>query len=1042
MGKFFVGRSVGTLILLVVLGSILDCFPLVVFLGHRAYLGSFFGFFAIFLLGNLPGALAMAAIASMALFRGDLCYFAVGAMEALFIALSYRGRRLNMPLLDAIYWFALGLWAAFLGSMRTGQPFAEALLSAAIFSICGITAAAGASLSFDYLRASIPHALSALKLGGDSEVPFRRVVFEYGLLLCLAPLFAFLVISSQSRIQGLSSEVEQRLRTIASSYRFVSEVWLDEKSSELASIAHAASRSRPSERASELEALAATEPGIRAVGILDASGRVVATSASSSSGAIGGLGSDLSSTAAYSSAVGSGEEAVSAMLGPDGRPLLLLVQPLAGQAQRMAAYSELAADPLSRLLSGIAPDGRVVARIVDASDRIVASSVEADAPFAPYVRGAGYVPLGELRGDLDRPGVYLEADAALGSGWKVAFALPMAPLRATVVATGLVISFFTLGAVFAILVLSIFASKLLVSSLEALRQSADRFNERAAGDVALAWPESRISEVASLSRSFSEASELLYRRYKETMASLGEAADASYEKEKLLAAVSHDIRGPLGGIVDMAKSLESSLCEGDKREQARLIEETGRELLVLVEDLLDRAALQAGRFELREETFDLRLLFDSVARAYRPVAEAKGLAFRLEWDEGLARRVVGDRSRLFQVIGNLVDNAVKYTESGEVALSAAVASDAGCAAEAPGAQSASVRFSVSDTGIGIAPDRLGRIFEPFYRALADSERASLPGQGLGLAIVEGIVEKMGGKIEVLSDPGSGSRFEFTLALPLAPPSAEFPVSSARSARILLADDTRISRALARRVLASKGHEVVEAEDGRQAVEAVLGSDFDIVFLDLGMPLLDGIAAAKEIRSRYSSARPRSRLPRLVALTASIPSSGAEALLSLGFDEFIEKPAQAARLLEAARRAIEEALAAPIARAPVGMGPPAAPTPLIDYAGLLAAYGGSDDFLRNILSVFVEDGSKYVAALHGLVGEARAGKELMSSLHSLVNVMGAGRAAAALEAARASERYLLGAEGPAPASLAASGLEAALSQAELAIAEARAYLEGS
>jgi signal transduction histidine kinase/DNA-binding NarL/FixJ family response regulator len=978
-----------------------------------------------------------------------LCYFAVGVVESLAIAFAYSGRRLNIPLIDALYWVALGLWSAIWGTMLGGSTFSEALLSATIFAICGITAAASASLVLDYVRASIPNALAALRLGTDSEVPFRRIVFEHGLVLALVPLIAFLAMTSQSRVQGLSSEVEQRFKTIAGAFEYVTKVWCDEKCSELTSIARFASAPGPASLAMkrELEALVDTESGIRAVGALDSSGRIVAASVSSSS-ALGSLGADLSSVAAYQSAIRSGKEVFSAEIGSDGEGLLILVRPLVGGAPKKAVYSELEVGSLSRLLSGIAAGGRVSSRILDSEGRIVVSSEKGESRLAPFVLEKGFVPVSEIGNGPNRPGFYLEEETPFGPGWKAVFTMPLEPLRASVVANGLMISLFALAVVFIILVVSILTSKLLVSSLEGLRRTADRFTENGDMSKAVTWPASRISEVASLSRSFAEAGELLYRRYQEVQASLGEAAAASYEKEKLLAAVSHDIRGPLGSIVDLSMLLGSSLEEQEKRDQARLVEDTARELLGLVEDLLDRDSIKSGRFELRSKPFDLRLLFDSVGRAYQGSARAKGVELRLDWDQSIPRRIVGDRARLFQVLGNLVGNAVKYTDRGEVVLSASSVSVLSVTENG----AVRVHFAVSDTGIGIEPDQLEHVFEPYYRADDDPARS---GKGLGLSIVSGVVQAMGGAIKVSSERGSGSRFEFSLEFSLPEPGTVLADDSelgCHRVRVLLADDERISRAVARRVLSGAGHEVVEAEDGRAAVDAALGAapgaGFDLILLDLGMPVLDGRSAAREIRSRFATEKPCARIPRIVALTASMPKELGSFAAGDGFDGYIEKPACPDSLIAAAR----DAAAAVFFERPTG-GSPATATAvtksepekrLIDYEGLFTAYGGSEDFVRKILSVFIADGSKYVAKIRGLVdgSDGALGENwpsLMSALHSLVNVMGAGMAQGALSAARASERFLLDFADLSVPTIASSGLERALLEAEAAIAEARTYL---
>jgi signal transduction histidine kinase/ActR/RegA family two-component response regulator len=907
-----------------------------------------------------------------------------------------------------------------------------------------------------------PRPFEALRLGKTEEVPFRRIVFESGLVLALLPLLFLIVVTSHERMTGLAIELNKRLFALSRSYSLVAEAWLGEKESKLESIAEDAAElqepAAPDRNAAmgrlerKLAELRVAEPGVLAFGALAPGGRVLASSVDPSASAFGLPGADPSLNEAYRRAAAPGESAYEAVADRRGGSLLLIVFPFGAGAAKGAAYCVVGPEPLARLLAGLAAPYEVEARILDSADRLVASSVDPSPRFLRYSIPGAYHPLiegemprieGAMR-DIEKSGFYLEADSGFGPGWRVLFSVPIAPFRNSVVSTGLAIALFSLGIVLVVLVASLFASIAIVSSLEELRRAADRFSERAGKGEAISWPTSHMAEIADLSRTLAEADALVYSRHWETLAALADAKKANAEKERLLTAVSHDIRSPLGGMVDMAGVLAGESGIGEGREQARLIAETGRELLDLVEALLDRSAIEAGRFQLREAPFDLRLLLDAVARAYAPAAKVKALKLDFVRSETLPRRVVGDRARLFQVFGNLVGNAVKYTEHGSILVSAELQGEE--------EERATLRFEIADTGPGIPPEKLSRIFEPFFR-VNDSAHTEIEGRGLGLAIADFIVTHMGGKISVESEPDKGTRFGFTLGLALAAPETgpetgpERSSSASRAgsaagrsafARILLADDQRINRAVARRVLEEGGHLVEEVEDGRAAVDAALRADYDLAFLDIGMPRLDGRAAAGEIIARFSSERPGDRRPMLVALTASTVEE--RSLLDAGFDGYIAKPALPKRLLDAARSALERGPARTLPQ-----------PPLVDIEGLLSAYGGSHDFLRRILEVFVADGGRVVATL----SEARtsgfseaSGGNFMAALHSLVNIMGAGMAESALVLARECETAFRGADRAATGGiaadsaeeLAASGLESALVEAERAIASARMFLE--
>lgn len=279
--------------------------------------------------------------------------------------------------------------------------------------------------------------------------------------------------------------------------------------------------------------------------------------------------------------------------------------------------------------------------------------------------------------------------------------------------------------------------------------------------------------------------------------------------------------------------------------------------------------------------FDLPDLVANTVSMLRPAATAKGLAMGVTVGDGVPARVLGDPDRLRQVLANLIGNAVKFTDHGKVTVSVA-----------PG-DGARVSFTVADTGIGIAPEALPTLFDAFTQADGSMTRR-FGGTGLGLAICSRLVSLMGGSIEADSTPGAGSAFRFEIALPPAPLSTPVAACRAPRLRVLLAEDNATNRLVATRMLARLGHEVEAVPDGAQAVEAACRSTFDLVLMDMMMPVMDGLAATRAIRAtKGATAR-----VRIVGLTANARPADEAACRDAGMDGFLTKPVTLERLAAA------------------------------------------------------------------------------------------------------------------------------------------------
>ena len=479
-----------------------------------------------------------------------------------------------------------------------------------------------------------------------------------------------------------------------------------------------------------------------------------------------------------------------------------------------------------------------------------------------------------------------------------------------------------------------------------------------------------------------------------------EAAEAATRsKSEFLANMSHEIRTPMNGVLGMTELLLTTALTEKQRRFAETSYSSGRKLLTLLNDILDFSKIEAGKLALRKTTFDIRVAVEEVVALFSERASSRGVRLGSFVDPGMTTPVWGDPIRFNQILVNLVGNALKFTEAGSIDVRLT-----------PGVNPWTLRVSVCDTGIGVAPSQQSAIFNPFQQADLSAQR-QFQGTGLGLAICRQLVGLMGGTLGLESRPGEGSTFWFEI--PLEIPKAEdtgaegsanrLPASAVQmKGKVLLVEDNAVNQQVALEMLGSLGLEVILAGDGYQALKEVASTNFDAILMDCQMPGMDGYAATRAIRAhelRKSAENPRS-VP-IIAMTAFAMKTDRDECLAAGMSDYLSKPFTTNELETVLARSLNGAVGLTIVsetlRSPLGPGPGTqAPPPLLPAASPIdaAAFAhienlevlGAKGVVARVLAAYLGEAPQLVERIDTALRQADA-EALSRAAHSLKSSSG-------------------------------------------------------
>lgn len=771
-------RSFVILIVLTIAGYLANYFPVPLFYNVDVLFGSLFALIILQVYGPVPGVIAAGIISTHTYFLWQHPYaIIIMTAEVLAVAIVLRYRPRAVVIADTAYWIVVGMplvWVFYHVVMGVGVP--STYLIAAKQAINGIVNAVLACL----IVTLIEHFTSWLAGGNRRRgIGIREALFLVMVTLVLVPAMVIMIVTARQEMTRVEDSVQQKLSITASAAEQTVRDWVVQNLLTLRTLADTLNITDPGERkliTQELGMIRQADVDFTAIAVLDDAGRPITMNPAEllaesaidvvRDAVFGRLSQDVSvivTDALVGDDVTSGEDA----------PVIALTVPVEREGRlRGAIIGLMSLDRLAELLVRLTTEWRISALVIDGNSRVIACTdpdVEPLAHFAfaedaslTYVEDEMYLRMASVGPNVSIMERWQDSEYGIRGAvaeiadWELILRAPIAPYQDELNDRYRTLLLGMLVLVVATVAIASVLSRWLISGVAALSAVTVDLPEKVTRNERLSWPSSTIAEIDTLINSFRVTTSHLgesFSRLQATNDALLEAKQeaeaANRTKSQFLANISHDLRTPLNGILGYAQILKNDQHRDRALQDAvHIIEKSGNHLLNLINDILDVSRLEAHRLVLDERPFRLGACLADVGDMIALQARQKKLDFVQEISETLPASVLGDEKRLRQVLLNLLNNAVKFTDSGTVTLRAH---------EHDGA----IRFEVEDTGSGIAEEQLEQIFSPFQQLERDAGNDE--GTGLGLAIVERLVAMMGGSIQVESTVGQGSRFWFDVA---------------------------------------------------------------------------------------------------------------------------------------------------------------------------------------------------------------------------------------------------------------------------------------
>lgn len=935
----------GILVFCIVAGFFINLLKFTLFFNVDIIFGSFFVILVVSLYGPVWGGVAGFIVAGSTFILWNHPYaIIIFTAEALFIGFFYEWRSGNLVLFDILYWFVLGMPLVYLfyhGVMKLDNN--GSLLIMFKQAINGIANTLFARL---VLMAFGTRFSRLFRPRGWGNWPFSAVLFNTIMIFVLLPSMLFTAIASRLELKDIENEIYYELKDVSGSSNEVIGNWMGGKQTEFKSDRYALRDESFGEYATEsvgslLESLRRNDDDCDAMGVLDTEGNVIDISVK--------IGVTV-------------DEKGLAQAVPPAEERSYETDPFISP-MRKSVPGETNADIL--MFSPIRHDNRITGIFF-----CVYNTDNLEFLFRNLLEGRDteiFVIDSEMNsvfhwGNLfthDIPGIVTlyedskddgvtefrkwmppqKRNTTVMSRWKDAVYIGETPLSvaASQATTDMPWKIYTVAGItprldklyansfryllviLVLIFLSTFISRLLaaryVTPVETLRIITTNLPSRLNEKVRVSWPRSMIAEITGLITNIRHMANSLLRSFAELksankdLAAQKEAAEnANRAKSRFLANMSHDIRTPMTAIYGITEMLlEDENMRGVRKERIETIRQSSSVLLQLLNNILDLSKIEAGKLIIERTDFNLRETLDSLVALFRVSADVKGVSLSCKVAESVPEYLKGDTLRIQQVLMNLIGNALKFTESGEILIE--IEREDGHVGETGKADASviTLAFSVRDTGIGIPPEKQLEIFESFSQADTSISR-KYGGSGLGLSITRELVKLMNGTISLTSTPGKGSNFCFTIKLsrgraPDQPADRELipelGLRDGKKVRILLADDEIINRKIGERLLGKLRFEVKSVPTGEEALTALSQEDFDLVFMDVHMPGLSGIEATRIIRAGKSFVRNRD-VP-VVALTAGLTDEDVAACKEAGMNDVAQKPFKIAEIVGMVRR---------------------------------------------------------------------------------------------------------------------------------------------